>query len=42
MNEAAERLLKDASRRKTNDLLSIPDHINDLVPHWDYKNEIWK
>lgn len=35
-------MLKDASRRKTNDMLVIPDHINDLVPHWDYKNEVWK
>lgn len=42
MNDAAERMLKDASRRKTNDMLVIPDHINDLIPNWDYKNEVWK
>lgn len=42
MNEDAEKMLKDVSRRKTNDMLAIPDHINDLLPNWDYKNEVWK
>jgi PAS domain S-box-containing protein len=42
MNEGAEKMLKDASRRKTSEMLAIPDHINDLVPNWDYKNEIWR
>lgn len=42
MNEDAEKMLKDASRRKTNDMLAIPDHINDLLPNWDYRNEVWK
>jgi len=31
-------MLKDESRRKMNDMLSIPDHITDLIPNWDYKN----
>lgn len=38
MNETAEKMLKDVSRRKSNDMMSIPDHINDLIPNWDYKN----
>lgn len=42
MNEIAEKMLKDVSRRKSNDMLSIPDHINDLIPNWDYKNQVWK
>jgi len=31
-------MLKDGTRRKVNDMLAIPDHINDLLPNWDYKN----
>ena len=37
MNVEAEQMLKDGSRRNINDILSIPDHINDLLPNWDYK-----
>jgi hypothetical protein len=42
MNDCAEKMLKDASRHKTSDMLAIPDHINDLIPNWDYKNEVWR
>jgi hypothetical protein len=37
MSSGAEALLKEnALKRKTNDMLVIPDHINDLLPNWDF------
>jgi hypothetical protein len=35
-------MLKDGTRRKMNDMLAIPDHINDLLPNWDFKHEEWR
>ena len=37
MNSEAEMMLKDGKNTKKNDLLTIPDHINDLLPGWNYR-----
>jgi len=43
MTKEAENILKDSSRRKNNDIFAAAnDFIGDLLPHWDYKQEIWR
>lgn len=37
MSEKAENLLLGKKAKKN--AISIPDHINDILPSWDYINE---
>ena len=42
MTVEAEMMLKDDSHRGGKNVLAIPDNITDLLPHWDYKQEVWR
>lgn len=42
MNSEANAMLKDGTKAKVNDIFSTLDHINDLIPNWDFINETWK
>ena len=43
MTKEAENILKDTSRRSKNHIFAADnDFIGHLLPHWDYKQEIWR
>lgn len=42
MTAEAEMMLKDDSHRGGRNVLTIPDNITDLLPNWDYKQEVWR
>lgn len=43
MNDGAETMLKDTtSKKKTDQTMVIPDHINDLIPNWDFEKQKWR
>lgn len=38
LNTQAAVVLKEGTRKNMSDSINMPNHINDLLPSWDFKN----